>query len=69
MAAWVIELMDSLDVKQAMLVGHSQGCLVTIEAAARNPKRVKRVALIAGAMAIPVSQELLDMSDKALAKR
>ena len=68
MAAWVIELMDSLDVKQAMLVGHSQGCLVTIEAAARYPKRVKRVALIAGAMAIPVSQELLDMSDKALAK-
>ena len=68
MAAWVIQLMDSLDVKQAMLVGHSQGCLVTLEAAARNPKRVKRVALIAGAMAIPVSQELLDMSDKALAK-
>ena len=68
MAAWVIELMDSLDVKQAMLVGHSQGCLVTIEAAARNPKRVKRVALIAGAMAIPVSQQLLDMSDKALSK-
>ena len=68
MATWVIELMDSLNVKQAMLVGHSQGCLVTIEAAARYPKRVKRVALIAGAMAIPVSQELLDMSDKALAK-
>ncbi|MGB1758997.1 MAG: alpha/beta fold hydrolase, partial [Candidatus Puniceispirillaceae bacterium] len=34
MAAWVIALMDSLDVKQARLVGHSQGCLVAIEAAA-----------------------------------
>ena len=68
MAAWVIALMDSLDVKSAILVGHSQGCLVAIEAAAAYPDRVKRVALIAGAMAIPVNQQLLDMSDKALAK-
>ena len=66
MAAWIISLMDSLDVKSAILVGHSQGCLVTIEAAATYPDRIKRVALIAGAMAIPVSQQLLDMSDKAL---
>jgi pimeloyl-ACP methyl ester carboxylesterase len=41
---------------------------VAIEAAAAYPDRVKRVALIAGAMAIPVNQQLLDMSDKALAK-
>ena len=68
MAAWVIALMDSLDVKTAILVGHSQGCLVAIEAAAAYPDRIKRVALIAGAMAIPVNQQLLDMSDKALAK-
>ena len=68
MAAWVIALMDSLDVKTAILVGHSQGCLVAIEAATAYPDRIKRVALIAGAMAIPVNQQLLDMSDKALAK-
>ena len=68
MAAWVIDLMDSLDIKRAILVGHSQGCLVTIEAAASYPDRIQRVALIAGAMAIPVSQQLLDMSDKALAQ-
>ena len=68
MATWVIELLDSLDVKHATLVGHSQGCLVALETAAAYPDRIKRVALIAGAMAIPVSQQLLDMSDKALAK-
>ena len=68
MAAWVIRLMDSLQVSVATLVGHSQGCLIAIEAAAANPQRIKRVALIAGAMAIPVSQQLLDMSDNALAK-
>lgn len=68
MATWVIELLDSLDVRHATLVGHSQGCLVALETAAAYPDRIKRVALIAGAMAIPVSQQLLDMSDKALTK-
>ena len=68
MAAWVIRLMDSLQVSASTLVGHSQGCLIAIEAAAANPHRIKRVALIAGAMAIPVNQQLLDMSDNALAK-
>ena len=68
MAAWVIALMNSLDVKQARLVGHSQGCLVAIEAAAAYPNRIKSIALIAGALAIPVNQQLLDMSDMALAK-
>jgi len=68
MAKWVIELMDRRDVQQAMQVGHAQGCLCAIEAAAHQPESGKREALIAGAMAIPVSQELLDMSDKALTK-
>jgi len=68
MARWVIALLDSLDVPQATLVGHSQGCLVALEAAATYPDRVKRVALIAGALAIPVNQQLLDMSDQALTK-
>jgi pimeloyl-ACP methyl ester carboxylesterase len=37
MAAWVIRLMDSLQVSVATLVGHSQGCLIAIEAAAAKP--------------------------------
>ena len=42
MADWVIALLDSLDVNTACLVGHSQGCLVTIDAAARYPDRIAR---------------------------
>ena len=68
MADWVIALLDSLDVKTACLVGHSQGCLVAIDAAARYPDRVSRLGLIAGALAIPVNDQLLTMSDKALGK-
>jgi len=68
MAAWLIALLDSLEVKTACLVGHSQGCLVAIDAAARYPSRITRLGLIAGALAIPVNDHLLTMSDKALAK-
>jgi len=68
MTAWVVAILDSLKVESAILVGHSQGCLVAMEAAARYPARVKGLALIAGAMSIPVNQQLLDMSDHALAK-
>jgi pimeloyl-ACP methyl ester carboxylesterase len=68
MAAWVIDLLDSLGVKTACLVGHSQGCLVTIEAGARYPDRISHLVLIAGAMAIPVNEVLLDMSEQALEK-
>lgn len=65
MAAWVVALLDSLSVKTACIIGHSQGCLVTLETAAYYPDRVTCLALIAGAMAIPVNAVLLDMSDKA----
>ena len=68
MADWVIALIDSLGVKQATLVGHSQGALVAIEAAAANLHRFKRLAFIAGAMHIPVNEALIDLSDKALTK-
>lgn len=68
MAAWLIDLLDSLGVKNACLIGHSQGCLVTIEAAARFPERITHLVLIAGALAIPINEVLLDMSEKALEK-
>ncbi|MEK9745833.1 MAG: alpha/beta hydrolase, partial [Candidatus Puniceispirillum sp.] len=68
MADWVIALMDSLDVKTAVLVGHSQGCLVALDAAARYTDRVSHLGLIAGALAIPVNAQLLSLADHALAK-
>ena len=68
MTDWVIALMDSLQIDTASLVGHSQGCLVSIDAAARYPQRISRLGLIAGALAIPVNDQLLTMSDSALAK-
>lgn len=60
MADWVVALLDAVGVEQAMLVGHSMGSLVALEAALRHPRRVGRLALIGSAIPMPVSEALLD---------
>ena len=68
MADWIDDLLDSLGVSSATLVGHSQGVLVALEAARRHPQRVAALGLVAGAMAIPVNDALIEMSQSAPAK-
>ena len=68
MADWIDGLLDSLGVASATLIGHSQGVLVALEAARRHPQRVAALGLIAGAMAIPVNDALIEMSQSAPAK-
>lgn len=63
MADWYAGLMDALGVGSATLIGHSQGCLIGLEMAKRHPAKVTKLCLIAGAMAIPVNEALLDMAD------
>ena len=41
MADWVSDVIDAVGYSEASLVGHSQGCLVTVECTARNPKKNK----------------------------
>ena len=62
MAGWLWQLLDQLGVKKASLVGHSQGGLVALEAAAIQPQRVRSVSMIASAAAIPVNEQLLTMA-------
>ena len=66
MAEWVVGLLDALGVKTATLVGHSQGVLVALSAIANHPDRFDKVALIAGALAIPVNAQLVQDSQTAL---
>lgn len=65
MADWIDSLLDDLNVAEATLVGHSQGVLVALETARRHPQRVAALTLIAGAMAIPVNDALIEMSRSA----
>ena len=63
MADWVSDVIDAVGYKEASLVGHSQGCLVTIECTSRYPDKIKTLSLMGGAGAIPMNPELLALAE------
>ena len=69
MADWVAALADALVNEPVILVGHSMGALVCLEAAARHRDSVKHLALLGPAPAMPVHPALLEAAetDKPLA--
>ena len=66
MAAWLLALLDAAGVARAMLIGHSMGTLVALEAARLAPQRVSHLALLASTWPMKVSDALLAtaMSDE-----
>ena len=61
-ANWVYELLVELKVKDLVVVGHSQGCLVSLELNRLYPKILKGIVFVAGSNEIPVNQFLLDLA-------
>lgn len=59
MADWLGRFFTAADIDQALLVGHSMGSLAVLECAARLPERVRALALLATAVPMPVSEQLL----------
>ena len=55
---WIADVIDSVGKKEASLVGHSQGCLVTIECTSRYPNKIITLSLMGGAGAIPINPDL-----------
>ncbi len=64
-ADWLISLLDAAGVQQVALIGHSMGSLISLEAAARFPARVTKIALIGTAVPMPVSAALLSAAREA----
>lgn len=62
MADWLLALLDATGVRKAVLIGHSMGSLIALEAAFRAPSRVGRLALVGTAYPMKVSDALLDAS-------
>ena len=62
MADWLLALLDAAGVSKAMLIGHSMGSLIALEASFRAPERVDRLALVGTAYPMKVSEALLDAS-------
>jgi pimeloyl-ACP methyl ester carboxylesterase len=56
----VLALLDTMQIQQAALVGHSFGSLIALEAAARAPTRISHLALVGTAYPMKVSPALLD---------
>ncbi|HTS20508.1 MAG TPA: alpha/beta hydrolase [Casimicrobiaceae bacterium] len=59
-ADWLIAALDALGIERAAVAGHSMGALAALDAAARHPGRVTKLALLGAAVPMPVSEVLLD---------
>ncbi|MFV2093088.1 MAG: alpha/beta fold hydrolase [Hyphomicrobiales bacterium] len=62
MAEWVVRLLDAMGVSKATLIGHSMGALVALEAAARAPTRIERIALLGVTYPMHVAPGLLEVA-------
>ncbi len=66
MADWVLSMLDAAGAGTALLVGHSMGSLIALEAAHRAPQRVSGLALLGATFPMKVSDALLAASRDAL---
>jgi pimeloyl-ACP methyl ester carboxylesterase len=61
-AGWLLALLDAAGVERAMLVGHSMGSLIALEAAHQAPGRVSGLAMLGTTYPMTVSEALLGAS-------
>ena len=64
MADWLNDVVEVLGADNISLVGHSQGCLVSLEFASRYADRVRSVSFIASGLATPVNPRLIEAAEK-----
>jgi len=60
---WIKSLMNVLDIKKLIIIGHSQGSLVGIDFAARYPDLINSLVLAAGSYKMPVNQDLINYAE------
>ena len=61
-AGWLDKVVKKIGVDQLTIIGHSQGCLVSLEYYLKFPKKIKKLVFVAGAYEIPVNKSLIDLS-------
>ncbi len=59
LAQWLCDVIDATQIDNVSVAGHSLGSLAALEFAARNPDRVRALALLGPAVPMTVSDELL----------
>jgi len=60
---WIKSLMNVLDIKKLIIIGHSQGSLVGIDFAARYPDLINSLVLVAGSYKMSVNQDLINYAE------
>ena len=60
LADWLLALLGAVRIERAVLVGHSMGSLVALEATSRAPGRVDRLVMLGTAFPMTVSPALLE---------
>ena len=60
---WIKSLMTKLNIEKIIIIGHSQGALVGIDFAARYPKFILSLVLVAGSYKMPVNQDLINYAE------
>ena len=61
-ADFILALMDAAGLEKAVLIGHSLGSLIALEAAGRAPGRISQLVLVGTAFPMRVSPALLEAS-------
>jgi pimeloyl-ACP methyl ester carboxylesterase len=64
-AEFLVELMDTLRIERAALIGHSQGGRVLAEFAIRYPERISQLVVVAGAITTTESEQVLEIPELA----
>ena len=61
-ADWLEAVFKELNLKNLILVGHSQGCLEILEYAFRYIERLKKIVFVGGSNKMPVHPDLIDLA-------
>ena len=61
-ADWLEKVFVKLQLKNLILVGHSQGCLGILEYSSRYKERIKKLVFVGGSNKMPVHPDLIELA-------
>ena len=61
-ADWLEKVFEKLNLKNLVIIGHSQGCLEALEYSFKYKERLKKMVLIGGSYRMPVNKDLIDLA-------